>query len=480
MKEQTIRGSFWTLVDAAGGQVLSLLAFLVLARLLVPEDYGIVALATSILAIPGVLVYEGLADALIQRDDLQDRHINAAFWANLGLAGAFVLLAQISAGWIAEAAGEPLVGPAVRWLSLVLIPTAITSIVGAIYRRKFQYSTFALRTLIATASSAIVGVGMAAFGFGVWSLIVSQMVQAVVGVGVMWVGLKWRPNFEFSAAAFRDLYKFASHVMAGNALRFATDRIDQIIIGSFLSVLALGYYYMAQRLLTTINFMTISLVDNVMLPALSRMQDDRNKLIETYISMIWAAAILWVPTVAGLGLVSSHLVPVLFGHKWDAAVPVILIVSVTAASQALVRPTSQVLLAVGKPNVNVLINLIQLAITIVSFAVGVRYGIAGAAWAYTFTSFASIPFHLVALHRVVDVPVGRLLRRYSSVVAAGIVMSVAVFVVGEISSPGMGDWCFLVQIAAGAAVYAIALYGFAPIKVKELVLTVSQALHLTA
>jgi O-antigen/teichoic acid export membrane protein len=173
-------------------------------------------------------------------------------------------------------------------------------------------------------------------------------------------------------------------------------------------------------------------------------------------------------------------VPVLFGHKWDAAVPVVLIVSVTAASQALVRPTSQVLLAVGKPNVNVLIHLVQLAITIASFTVGVRYGIAGAAWAYTFTSFASIPFHLVALHRVVDVPVGRLLRRYSSVVAAGIVMSVAVFVVGEISSPGMGDWCFLVQIAAGAAVYAIALYGFAPIKVKELVLTVSQALHLTA
>src|ERR1700686_5290246 len=111
---------------------------------------------------------------------------------------------------------------------------------------------------------------------------------------------------------------FASQVMAGNALRFATDRIDSIIIGSFLGVLALGYYYMAQRLLTTINFMTISLVDNVMLPALSRMQDDRNKLIETYISMIWAAAILWVPTVAGLGLVSSHFVPVLFGHKCDA------------------------------------------------------------------------------------------------------------------------------------------------------------------
>jgi O-antigen/teichoic acid export membrane protein len=476
MKEQTIRGSFWTLVDAAGGQVLSLLAFVVLARVLAPQDYGIVALAMSVLAIPSVLLNEGLSDALIQRGDLQDGHINAAFWANLGLAGVFVVLAQISAGWIAEATGEPLVEPAMRWLSLCLVSIAVSSTAGAIYRRKFHYSTFALRTLIATASGAIVGVAMALLGFGVWSLIVSQLVQAVVGAGVMWIGLKWTPRFEFSSAAFQELYKFASHVMAGNALRFANDKIDSIIIGSFLGVLVLGYYYMAMRLLTTMNFMTISLVDNVMLPALSRMQDNRNKLIETYISMSWAAAILWVPAVAGLGLVSSHLVPLLFGHKWDAAVPVILIVCVTAASEALVKPTSQVLLAVGKPTVTVLLRLIQAPIIIVSFMVGVRYGIAGAAWAYTFTSFATIPFHLVALHRVVDVPIGRLLRRHTSVLAAGIVMSVIVFVVGEILSPRMGDWCFLVQIASGAAVYAVALYGFAPSKVKELVLTVSQAL----
>src|ERR1700730_18027184 len=125
MKEQTIRGSFWTLVDAAGGQVLSLLAFVVLARLLAPQDYGIVALAMSVLAIPSVLLNEGLSDALIQRGDLQDGHINAAFWANLGLAGVFVVLAQISAGWIAEATGEPLVEPAMRWLSLSLIATAL-------------------------------------------------------------------------------------------------------------------------------------------------------------------------------------------------------------------------------------------------------------------------------------------------------------------------------------------------------------------
>jgi polysaccharide transporter, PST family len=476
MKEQTIRGSFWTLVDVAGGQALSLLAFLVLARLLAPQDYGIVALALSILAIPSILLNEGLADALIQRDDLADEHINAAFWADLALAGLFVVLAQVSAGWVAELMGEPLVEPAIRWLSLTFVTIALSSIGGALYRRKLHYSTFALRTLIATATSAVIGVGMAVLGFGVWSLIVSQLTQAVVGAAVIWIGLDWRPRLRFSRTAFLQISKFASHVMAGNALRFATEKSDSVIIGSFLGVVAVGYYYMAQRLLTTINFMTISLVDNVMLPTLSRIQNDRSKLVETYVSMIWAAAILWVPTVAGLGLVSTHLVPLLFGHKWDAAVSVIIIVCVTAVSQALVRPTSQVLLAVGKPNVNVALNFVQLAIMLVSFFVGVHYGVAGAAWAYTVTSCASIPFHLWALHRAVDMPVGRLMRRYSTVLAAGIVMSVVVFGVDRVLSPKLGDWCLLVQITTGAIVYALALYGFTPTRVRELVLSVSQTL----
>ena len=476
MKEQTIRGAFWTLIDAAGGQVFSLLAFLVLARLLAPQDYGVIALSLSILAIPSVLLNEGLGDALIQRDDLEDAHINAAFWANLSLAVIFVIAAEANAGLLAELTGEPLVEPTIRWLAPCLMATAATSIAANIYRRRFNYSTSALRTFIATVSGALVGVGMALLGFGVWSLVGSQIVQQIVGLLVMWVGLRWKPQITFSTAAFTDLYRFSSRVMMGNAVRFATEKLDSVIVGAALGPISLGYYYMAQRLLTTVNFVTISLADNVMLPALSRMQNDETRLAQTFVSMIVAAAMLWVPFVAGLGLIAPHVVPLFFGHKWDPAIPVIMIVCVTAVSQVLSRTTSQALLAIGKAAVNVLLNLIQFAIMVVSFLVGIQFGIEGAAWAYTMMSIAIVPFHLWALHRVVKIPIGQLLLEYTPVVGAGLIMSGAVLITGRLLSPTMGDWCLIGQIPVGGVVYVIALYCLTPRRVKEVASLVSHLL----
>jgi O-antigen/teichoic acid export membrane protein len=467
VKEQTVRGAFWTLVDAAGGQVFSLIAFLVLARLLEPEDYGVIALATSILAIPSILLNEGLGDSLIQRNEWDDAHVNAAFWANLALAAVFVVAAEAGAQALARLTGEPLVAPTIRWLAPCLFATAATSIAANIYRRRFNYSTSALRTFVATVSGALVGISMAVLGFGIWSLVGSQIVQQTVGLLVMWLGLGWRPKIGFSRDAFGDLYHFSSRVMMGNAVRFATEKLDSVIVGSALGPLALGYYYMAQRLLTTINFVTISLADNVMLPALSRMQHDKGRLAEAFMSMIVAAAMLWVPFVAGLGLVTPHLVPLFFGHKWDPAVPVIMIVCITAVSQVLSRTTSQALLAVGRPTVNVVLNMIQFAIMVASFLVGVQFGIVGAAAAYTTMSIAIVPFHLWALRRSVDVPIGRLLLEYAPVVEAALIMSGAVLVVGRLLSPMMGDWCLVGQIPVGAVVYVVALYCFAPRRVKE-------------
>lgn len=476
MKEQTIRGAFWTLIDAAGGQLFSFLAFLVLARLLTPRDYGVIALGLSILAIPSVLLNEGFGDSLIQRDDLRDPHTNAAFWANLSLAAIFVIVAEASAGLFADLTGEPLVAPTIRWLAPCLMATAATSIAMNIYRRRFNYSTSALRTFIATVSGALTGTGMAVLGFGVWSLIASQIVQQIVGLLVMWVGLGWKPRMSFSVAAFMDLYHFSGRVMMGNAVRFGTEKLDSVIIGAALGPLMLGYYYMAQRLLTTVNFMTISLADNVMLPALSRMQNDETRLAQTFVSMIVAAAMLWVPFVAGLGLIAPHVVPLFFGHKWEPAVPVIMIVCITAFTQVLSRTTSQALLAIGRPAVNIVLNLIQFVIMVLLFLIGVRFGIGGAAWAYTAMSTAIVPFHLWALHRVVKVPIGQLLLEYAPVVVAGLIMSGAVLATGRVLSPAMGDWCLVGQIPIGSLVYVAALYCLTPRRVKEVASLVSHLL----
>jgi PST family polysaccharide transporter len=467
MNEKTVRGAFWILIDAAGGQVFSLLAFLVLARLLTPQDYGVVALSLSILAIPTILLNEGFGDALIQRDNLRDAHINAAFWANFSLAVVFVVAAEACAELLADLTSEPLVEPAIRWMAPCLMATAAGSIAANLYRRRLSYATFALRTFVATVSGALVGVGMALAGFGVWSLVASQIVQQVVGLFVMWAGLGWRPRIAFSTEAFMDLYHFSSRVMAGNTVRFARDKLDSVIVGTALGPISLGYYYMAQRLLLTVSFVTISISENLMLPALSRMQSDESRLAQSFVSMIVAGAMLWVPLVAGLGLISPHLIPRFFGRQWEPAIPVIMIFCVAAIPHVLSRTTGQALLAVGKPTLNVLLNAIHLAIMVVSFLIGVRFGIEGAAWAYAAMSMGIVPFHLWALHHVVKVAIGQLLSEYALVVAAGLIMAGPVLVVGRALSPTMGDWCLIGQIPTGIVTYLIALFCLVPRRVKE-------------
>jgi O-antigen/teichoic acid export membrane protein len=478
VKEKVIRGAFWSLIDTAGGQLLSFLAFLLLARLLTPADYGVVSLAMAVLFLPSLLLNEGFANALVQREDINDDHLTTAFWANLGLALFFTLIVYVGAHWVAEISGEPLVEPALKWLSLGLIATAVTSIGASIYRRRIQYSTFALRTLVAYISGAVVGIAMAALGCGVWSLIGSQLAQFVVGTAVIFAGLGWRPRLTLSIPALRDLYRFSSRTMVADALRFANERTDAIIIGGVLGAVPLGFYYMAQRLLATVNYVAISPVHSVMLPTLSRMQSDPQRLAYTYVSMTLTVALLWVPTVGGLGLISPHLVPLLFGHKWDPAVPVIEIVCITAVTQALTGPTSQVLLAVGKPAVNATLNMLQLPIMLVSFLVGVRFGIEGAAWAYTVSSVAVIPFHLIALRLSAMVPVGKMMTEYVSILAAGLLMAATVYAAGDILSSRLGDWSFVGQIALGALTYIAALSLMAPRRMKELLSIVSRTMPL--
>jgi O-antigen/teichoic acid export membrane protein len=476
VNEQAIRGAFWIFIDAAGGQVFSLLAFLVLARLLAPKDYGVIALGLSILAIPTVLLNQGFGDALIRREDLRNAHINAAFWANLSLSVVFVVFAEASAGLLADLTGEPLVEPTIRWMAPCLMATAAGSIAANLYRRRLSYSTFALRTFVATVSGALVGVGMALLGFGVWSLVASQIVQQVVGLLVMWAGLGWKPQMTFSTEAFMDLYHFSLRVMMGNAVRFATEKLDSVIVGAALGPTFLGYYYMAQRLLMTVSFVTISISENLMLPALSRMQSDESRLAQTFVSMIVAGAMLWVPLIVGLGLIAPHLIPLMFGHKWDPAIPIVVIFCVAAIPHVLSRSTGQALLAIGKPTLNVLLNVLHFAIMVTSFLIGVQFGIEGAAWAYTMMSVGIVPFHLWALHHAVNVPIRQLLSEYALVLASGVIMVGPVLIVSRLLSPTIGDWCLIGQVPVGFVAYVIALYYLVPGRLKEAESLVSRLL----
>lgn len=482
MKEQAIRGAIWILLDTAGGQILSFLAFLILARLLVPEDYGILSLAAAIIAVPQILLNEGFGTALVQRDMLDDVHINAAFWANLGLATIFVAAAQIGAPWAAVVTDTALLEPVIRWLSLTMIAFALTSIAGGLFIRQLNYMTFALRTFVANSVGALTGVAMALLGFGVWALVGMQLCTSALGVLIMWRGLRWRPTLSFSWPAFREIYQFSTRLMVGNGLRFAAERADSVIIGIFLDPAALGFYFLVTRLLTTVIYITISPVDRIMLPVLSRIKEDPRRRSEAYANMIGVTSVFWIPAVAGLGVVAPIALPLMFGHKWDASIPLMMIMSLICISGPLNRPTMHALLAVGKPEIYAMLNFIQLIITTVVFLVGVRFGIIGAAWAYAAALIAMVPFNLAAAQRVAGISLIFVMRRYLPPLGAGLIMALALHLIShylpDLSRSGAFSQTLglVLRMTVGIVVYAVALCVLAPRHVREYVGTAYEAL----
>jgi PST family polysaccharide transporter len=480
MKERAVRGAIWILLDTAGGQILSFLAFLILARLLVPEDYGILSLAAAIIAVPQILLNEGFSTALVQRDMLDDVHINAAFWANLGLSIIFVIGAQIGAPWAAVITGISLLEPVIRWLSLTMIAIALTAIASGLFIRELKYSTFALRTFVANSVGALTGIAIALLGFGVWALVGMQLCTSALGVLIMWRGVHWRPTVSFSWPAFREIYRFSTRLMVGNGLRFATERADSVIIGIFLDPAALGFYFLVTRLLTTVIYITISPVDRIMLPVLSRLKQDPHRRSEAYANMVGVTSVFWIPTVAGLGVVAPLALPLLFGHKWDASIPLMMIMSLVCISGPLNRPTMHALLAVGKPEIYAILNFIQLIITTITFLVAVRFGIIGAAWAYVIALIAMVPFNLTAAQRVAGISPMHVLRRYLPPLGAGLMMALVLLLISPYLPDPSGALAqvlnLILRAAVGVVVYAVALYALAPRHVREYGNTVYAAL----
>lgn len=460
---RAVRGAFWMLIDTIGGQMLSFFSFMILARLLSPEDYGIVTLAGAIVAVPSILLNEALSRSLIQRDSVTDEHVNAAFWVNLALSLFFVALLQLVAGWAAELTHTPLLEPVLRLISLTLIGGALSAIAAAMFIRDFKYSQFALRTFVTTSIGAIVAVVMALLDYGIWSLVAMQMCN-LIGVAVLWKGIEWRPKFAFDRKAFGEISYFASRLMVGNALLFATEKADALIIGIFLDAKSLGFYYLMTRLLTTIHMATVAPIDQVVLPVLSRMKDDPERRNETFSNVVGIVSSLWIPAVAGLGIISPILLPLLFGEQWKDAVPLMMIGSLIALSGPLTRPTVHVLLSVGRPDAYARLTMIQLALMVVLFTVAVQFGIVGAACAYAGVWLTMVPLNLLAARRIAGISIKRVLARYLPALAASTIMAAALLLV---ETAGYTIETLVAEIIVGPVVYLVALYAIAPAQVSQ-------------
>jgi O-antigen/teichoic acid export membrane protein len=465
LKQKAIKGALWSAIQSWLGQVISFLVFFVLARLLEPEAFGLIALAGVFLAFMQIFLNQGFAEAIIQRKELEPEHLDTAFWIAVSISLFLTLLSIGFAHVTASVLNEPLLKPIVSWLSLSFLFSGLGSVQQAILRRELAFKNLAVRTLIARLIGGTVGVVMAFLGFGVWSIVGQKLSEGLAGVLLLWWVSNWRPGFKVSNRHFQELFSFGINIIGFNILYFFNRHSDDLLIGYFLGPVALGYYSVAYRLLVLMTQVLTQTTAQVALPTFSRLQQEPEKMKRAFYTATQLTSLIAFPCFLGMAALAPELVPTLFGKQWQASIPVMRILAFIGILHSVSFFQSNVILAMGKPGWRLGVNCLNAGLNVTAFALVVLvWGrIEAVAAAYVIRGYLLSPIPLWMIHKLIGIEAIHYFRLLASPLAASIIMVGSIFGVKYLLANSIAiSGQLVVCVVVGAITYGVAIAIFAP------------------
>ncbi|MEQ9486246.1 MOP flippase family protein [Coleofasciculus sp. F4-SAH-05] len=412
LRQKAVKGVVWSAIQGWGTQAIAFIVFFVLARLLEPEAFGLVALAGVFLAFIQIFIDQGLSTAIVQRQELEPEHLDSAFWTNLGISLLLTLFGIAAAGFVAELFKEPQLAPILRWLSLSFLFIGLNGVQQAIFERQLAFKALAIRSMVAVVAGGVVGVVMAFLDFGVWSLVGKQLVNGVVEVIVLWGASNWRPGFKVSIKHFRELFSFGINLVGLNILGFLNRRLDDFLIGYYLGPLALGYYSISYKLLLIMTNLLTSVTTKVALPTFSRLKQEPEKLRRAFYTVTQLTSLISFPTFMGMAALASELIPGLFGEKWLPSIPVMQILAFIGIIHSVAYFNGSVMMSMGKPSWQLKLNCMHTIANVVLFFVAVRWGIEAVAAVYVIRSYLLTPVDLLVIRKLINIKLTTYVYQY--------------------------------------------------------------------
>lgn len=372
---RAIRGVFWSAIERFGPQAIQFIVSVILARLLLPEEFGLVAMLTVFIALGKVLLDSGFVYALVQKKNATEVDFSSVFYLNLFIGLACTAILCFTAPIIARFYGEPLLTPLTRVLSLNFVFGAFGLVQIALLMKKLDFRVLARATLVASVGSGGVAIGMALLGFGIWSLVAQSLSLVFFTSLLLWAFSTWRPQAVFSLAVLRDLFGFASRLLVSGVLDTIFSGIYTVVIGKVFSPATLGYYMRAYSLQQLPAETFAAIVSRVMFPVFSEIQDDLSRLRDGFRQTIRAVGMINFPLMIGLIVCAKPLILVLFTEKWIPAVPFLQMLAVVGLFVPLNSMNLNVLLARGRSDLYLRLILIKVLIILIVLVFTARLGI---------------------------------------------------------------------------------------------------------
>lgn len=368
-------GLLWKLLERFGTQGLQFIIQIILARLLLPSDYGILALVVIFITIANVFVQSGLSTSLIQKKVVDQVDYSSVLYISLGIAVILYCLLYFTAPLIGVFYNNDSLVLVLRVLALTLFPGAFNSIQNAIVSRTMQFKRLFYSSVGAGVVSGIVGIYLAYHDFGIWALVFQQLTNQICITLILWFTVKWRPTLQFSLERVKVLYSFGWKLLVSSLIDTTYRDLRSLIIGKVYTPTMLGYYNRGQQfpqlLISNIN----GSIQSVMLPALAAQQDYTDRLKSMMRRSIVTSSFIVFPMMVGLAVVAEPLVLLLLTEKWLPSVPFIQIFCISYTLMPIHTANLQAINAMGRSDIFLKLEIIKKILGLSILAVALPFGV---------------------------------------------------------------------------------------------------------
>ena len=451
LSKKTFSGFIWRFLEQCGSQGVSFIVSIVLARLLEPSVYGIVALVAVFISILNVFINSGMGVALIQKKDADDLDFSSLFYFNLAMCTLLYIIMFFAAPHIANFYAMPDLTPVVRVMSLTLIVSGVKGIQQSYVSRHMLFKKFFFATLGGTIFSAFVGIWMAYKGYGVWALVTQSLSNNVIDTVILWFMVKWRPKLMFSLQRIKGLFSFGWKLLVSSLLDRAYKSLRTLIIGKVYSAADLAQYNKGKSWPSLIVENINASIDSVLLPAMSKHQDNPEAVKAMTRRSIKTSTYLMAPLLLGLAFIGEPLVRLVLTEKWMPSVFFMRIICVTCMFYPVHTANLNAIKAMGRSDLFLRLEVTKKIVGLAIVAATMFISVKAIAWGSIVSSIASQIINASPNKKLMNYGYIEQLKDILPGILLACVMGVMIY---PIQFLGLSDLItLLIQVPLGAVVF---------------------------
>ena len=379
LKTKTISGVIWKFGERVSAQAVNLVVSIILARLLLPEDYGLISLVTVFITICNKIVVSGFATSLIQKKDADNLDFSTVFYFSLGVAailyGILFAAAPFIADFYSKESDPQLFIQVIRVMGLNLFIIAVNSVQQAFVSRTMQFRKFFFSTIAGTIVSAIAGIALAYAGKGVWALVAQNMILVLVNGIVLWFMVKWRPQLKFSFKRLKVLYSYGWKIFVASLIKILYTDLRSLVIGKVYTAADLAFYNKAQSFPQLIDTNVEGTIDSVLFSAISKKQSSVDEMRAMLRRAIKTTSFILMPLLAGLSAVAKPFIIILLTDKWAESIPLMQILVFSFIFAPVELENLQAIKALGRSDVALKVEIIKKVLGVLILVISIPFGV---------------------------------------------------------------------------------------------------------